>query len=427
MEVSCHNLLVCTVGGSPDPVVKSILTWKPGKVLFITSKQTESQPDTILRAYAETSGSPLIPAQYEVTLVSNAEDLIGCVTTIRGLERDVMGWIRRSGGNYAVVVDFTAGTKCMTAALALVSQRWPCHYSYVGGTRRTKEGVGIVEQGTEHVVHCANPWDTLGYQAVEDFVVLFDQGAFAAAVDVASRTKARVDDPTRKREMSTLEQLARAFDEWDRFDHKRCKSALDNVSKGQNDLRVVLGDDAAQRLDGALQKLARHIDELVVTASPSRHHVIDLLANAQRRNREGRTDDAIARLYRAIEAMAQVVLKEHHQIESTEAVPLDRVPETMREQLGGKARSGVVTLGLQDAYVLLEGLNDPVGQRFKEEKLDATTSPLTARNRSILAHGFELVSQKVFDKLWASALKLAEVSESDLPFFPFLGKSPTRD
>ena len=183
MEGSSHNLLVCSVGGTPNPIVKSLVEWKPARVLFVTSKQTQSLVDTVLRAYAEVSSSPLSPGQYEVTLVADAEDLIGCVTTIRELGRDVTGWIRRSGGDYAVVIDFTAGTKCMTAALALVSQRWHCRYSYVGGARRTKEGIGVVEPGTERVVHCANPWDALGYQAVEDFMILFDQCAFASAAD----------------------------------------------------------------------------------------------------------------------------------------------------------------------------------------------------------------------------------------------------
>lgn len=152
--------------------------------------------------------------------------------------------------------------------------------------------------------------------------------------------------------------------------------------------------------------------------------MIDLLANAKRRRDEGRIDDAVARLYRGIEALAQVALKDRPGIDGTDKVPLDRVPETIRQDWRSRARDGVVALGLQDAYALLARLNDPIGRRFREEKLDGMTSPLTGRNRSILAHGFDRVSANVFDKLWTSAFSLAEITDADLPSFPVLGASP---
>lgn len=424
MNAGPHNLLVCTVGGSQKPIVESILHWKPDRVFFVTSAQTRSQVDTVLDAYAEETESPLSPGQYDVKVVPDAEDLIGCVTAIRELERDVTDWATRPGADYAVVVDFTAGTKCMTAALALVSQRWPCRYAYVGGERRTKEGVGVVENGSERVVDSANPWDALGYRAVEDFVVLFDQRAFAAAANTVEEAKKRIDDRARKREMSALEHLARAFDAWDRFDHKKGKAHLEDVAKQENDLCAALGDHSAKRLKGALPTLKAHIDSLVDTATPSLQHVIDLLANAKRRREEGRFDDAVARLYRAIEALAQVALKERHGIESTEKVPLDRLPESLRPQWTSKAEEGVVMLGLQDAYTLLASLNDPLGEAFRKQELNGTKSPLTARNRSILAHGFDRVGENVFNPLWKAALALADMEEAKLPSFPRLGDSP---
>ena len=41
----------------------------------------------------------------------------------------------------------------------------------------------------------------------------------------------------------------------------------------------------------------------------------------------------------------------------------------------------------------------------------------TVGNRSILAHGFERMSDAVFDKLWTSALSLANVDAASLPSF----------
>jgi hypothetical protein len=71
---------------------------------------------------------------------------------------------------------------------------------------------------------------------------------------------------------------------------------------------------------------------------------------------------------------------------------------------------------------VLHVLGDELGQRFQESGLaDRERSPLQARNRSILAHGFAPVSEKDFQNLWQAALRLAAIETSHLPAFPRLG------
>jgi CRISPR-associated protein (TIGR02710 family) len=284
--------------------------------------------------------------------------------------------------------------------------------------------VGIVETGSERIVHAANPWEALGYQAVDEFITLFDQRAFAAAMEVARRARERVTAPDRKRALSALENLAAAFDAWDRFDHARAKQRLAEVRKGANDLQAAVGVDRADRILRFTERHGEHLERLVSpTSSPTEEHVRDLLANAKRRQEEGRIDDAVARLYRAIEAIAQGALAGRHGIPSTERVPVDRLPEPIRSRLEvGPKDDGTIRLGLQDAYALLAALGDQVGTNFTSSELcDPQRSPLTARNRSILAHGFERVPDAVFDRLWSGALALAETKAEDLPTFPELG------
>lgn len=60
--------------------------------------------------------------------------------------------------------------------------------------------------------------------------------------------------------------------------------------------------------------------------------------------------------------------------------------------------------------------------RFRSTGLGDRTSPLAARNRSILAHGFERVSEAVFDRLWTATLSLAAIDVADLPAFPKLAE-----
>lgn len=423
MDQKPLTLLVCTVGGSPEPVVAALKQWEPSRVRFVHTPQTKMDIEHKVLPKARDEGIDLDAGRYDPFELPDGQDLASCLDRLRQLTPEVGAWVERGSG-FRVVVDFTGGTKCMSAAIALQASRWPCLFSYVGGSERTKDGVGIVVSGSEKVVHQANPWDALGHQAVEEFIILFDQRAFVAAANVAAAAKTQVSRADRKRELNVLEQLAKAFDAWDRFEHHVSRATFENVEKAANDLRAVLGAIKADRVLGAVARLASHLAGLCDAAPPTRHHVIDLLANAQRRNEEGRTDDAVARLYRAIEAVAQVALRERHGIESTEKVAVDRVPDSLRTEWASRAKDGVLALGLQDAYALLAALSDPLGQRFRDASLDGTKSPLTARNRSILAHGFARVSGSVFDELWDAALALADITESELPSFATLGDRP---
>jgi CRISPR-associated protein (TIGR02710 family) len=415
-----HTLLVCTVGGSPEPIVATLKRWNPVRIRFIPTKETREQIDCRVIPLAQSEGLALDPGRYDALELPDGQDFAACVDALRQVTPIVEEWLGR-GDQYQVVVDFTGGTKCMSAALALQAHRWRCVFSYVGGSERTKEGIGVVISGKEQVLHAYNPWDALGFQAVERFVALFDQQAFVAAATAADRAMRNVSDPSRKRELNALKLLSEAYDEWDRFNHKEALSKLREMAKNKNDLQAMLGPAKSGQISARVDEHRRYLEQLTEGSSPSIAHVTDLLANARRRKAEGRIDDAVARLYRAIEALAQLALTERHQIANTKQVPLSRVPEPLRSQWASRAEEGTVFLGLQDAYTLLNALGDDLGTTFKQLQLgDRQGSPLTVRNQSILAHGFERVSDKVFEQLWNAALQLANVNDSSLPAFPYL-------
>jgi CRISPR-associated protein (TIGR02710 family) len=416
------TLLICTVGGSPEPVVAALKKWNALRIRFVHTPQTKEDIAGKILPRARAGGIELDAGRYDLLELPDGQDLAICIDTLRQLTTEVREWAERGEG-FRVVVDFTGGTKCMSAAVALQASRWPCQFSYVGGESRTKQGVGVVVSGTERVVYQENPWDALGHQAVDDFATLFDQLAFADAARLASSARTRVTRQDRKRELNVLEQLAKAFDAWDRFDHKNSMSAFVNVEKAANDLRAVLGSVTADQVLAGVNRYKTHLDCLGVASAPSRHHVIDLLANARRRGEENRWDDGVARLYRGIEAVAQVALKERHRIESTARVPLDRLSDALRSVLAPRAKDGVVALGLQDAYALLASFDDALAHKFAQAGLNGPQSPLTGRNRSILAHGFEPVSPAVFRRLWEAAANLAEIQETDLPSFIRIGRA----
>lgn len=417
---SSTTLLVATVGGAEEPLVKSIQHWRPTRILFAHSPETIQTIPKIVQRLRDDHGFDLDPGRYDYHLVEQPERLSDCMNALGLLESRVHDWLRRGSG-FSVVADFTGGTKCMSAALVFQARRWSCRLSYVGGFQRHKDGVGIVVSGAERVVQSYHPSDDLGLLAWDDFATLFNEHHYGAAADLADRTRKRSNVvPSRKRWFAALHALARAYHEWDAFRHQDASKTLADLPGFENDLNTLLDRDSATRLLHRVDQHRRFLNDLLDSAPVSRALILDLVANAQRCGEQGRHDDATARLYRAIEAIAQLRLQNAHQID-TSAVPRESIPERLRTRLALRADDGALKLGLQDAYALLEALDDDLGRRFRELALsDPEKSPLSARNQSILAHGFMPVGAKVANRLRKAALELLNARESDLPDFPKL-------
>lgn len=418
-----HTLLIATVGGSPQPLAAALKGWRPARAVFVVSPETRAQVATI-RDLARTDPDPfdLGEGQYDVEPVPDAQDFAGCVRRLRALHEPAARW-RDRGDDFDVVLDFTGGTKCMSAALSLVGGGWGCRFSYVGGTQRTKDAVGIVVDGKEQVLFTQDPWSALGLAGQEDAIGLFDAGSFAAAARVLDGAVKAVLDPVRTRELVALKYLAEGYELWDRFEHRPAAAQLDKALRGENDLAAVLGPARARATLAAVRTHLGLLDRLTAASGPSAELVADLIANATRRGEEGRFDDAVARLYRAAEAIAQVRLREAHGFADTAAVPHADLPEPMRQTWNPRP-DGTVALGVQGAYELLGSLGDPLAVAFQERRLhDRQKSNLTARNQSVLAHGFSPVGVKVYRPLRADVEFLAAAAgiPADLyPVFPRL-------
>jgi CRISPR-associated protein (TIGR02710 family) len=397
MEAMRYTLLICSVGGDEGPVVASMRHWRPERVLFIPSTDTKDIVERALGQYQKCIGQLLSPGQYSTILVDDAQDLSGCLRRVRVLDQEVDDWLGR-GKDFRVVADFTAGTKCLSVALALQARRWPCEFSYVGGRSRTKDGVGNVITGSEQVVHSANPWDALGFQAIEQCIAVFNHGGYAAAAGLLDDAMGNLSDPGVKRTLGTLKALVQAYASWDRFDHRAAVQHFESTLKNSNDLAVIFTDP--QSMGARLDRHYRQVRQLADMKAPTRLLVEDLWHNAHRRASERRYDDAVARLYRACEALAQVRLSEEYGILDTKRVCLDQLPSSLRDEWVSRSRDHAPYIGLQGAYRLLRELGDDLGARFTALELDGDQrSPLVARNQSILAHGFQTVGERVFESL----------------------------
>lgn len=431
-ERPMHVLLIATVGVTPEPLAASIMHWEPDKVVFMPSRGTRDTTKSVLKLLCNKQYR-LGEGEYEEVVLSDEQDFSKCVQEMRsGLKAKVKGWIDRSeGDNHCCVVDFTGGTKCMSASLAMVVRPWPAvQFSYVGGSRRAK---GIVISGKEQVVQSANPWDALGYQVVEDAVVAFnhhDYGEGAQWLNSALRSNVRVF--TCKSELCALMKFMEGYDLWNRIEYKEASDRFRQCDKSLNDLAAALEGivekmELQQHLDKAKCRLEKLKESIIEPPSSCTHELLeDLMANAERRKEKGHYVDAVARLYRAVELAAQLRLWKKYKID-TAKVPLEELPESLRHRLGARAEEGKIKIGLQDAYKLLNSKGDDLGKIFTNElkwNTENKKSPLTARNESIAGHGFSPVSPKITESLWKGLLQLVEVmdiKEEQIFRFPKLG------
>lgn len=418
------NLLIATIGGSEGPVIASIIHYKPKKIVFIVSNDSQSKVETVIAGVNKTGNDYRLEShEYFLLKIEDHQNLEKCLENMRnGLEVEVRKW-SELGDDYQVVVDFTGGTKTMSAGLVLVAQNWNCLFSYVGGNERTKNSVGIVVEGKEQIINNFNPWIVLGYSDVEKFLTLFNDKFFHAASDLISKTIVSVFSKSRKNQLQSLNLLSNAMADWDSFNHPSALNNLKNFNDRQNDFIALFGKDTYLSLKKTcldpIQNWLLGFQENKVNIEI----ICDLYMNGCRRHEQGRYDDSVARFYRCTEALAQYVLFSRHEIEDTAKVPINvlrmipgiQVPTTSED---------FCKIGLQDAFKLLNSKNEPIGQKFMDLRMHQRESILNTRNSSILAHGFNIVRKSSSETFRAQLLQLLSSEGIDpekvVPCFPQL-------
>ena len=434
VEDPTARLLIIIVGGSNEPLVASVLADpRPSQVVFICSPEThperpsrEGEP-TLLSALEVGGFSTVLNENGWIVDVGDAQDLHCCVQRIESLTTPVVQRFLAQSPRGEIVVDITGGTKTMSSALALVARRWHCSFRYVGGDFRTKGGVGQVETGSEKIFAFFNPLEALGYQVADEALTLAKQWEFAAAYLVINQ---RLPGPHVQVApgLRSLRLLLEAFREWDRFRHESAANKLKQFRDGEHleRLESVLHNDSIKMIEAEAPAWELRLKALTMAGQskqPSAALVADLLANAQRRIDQERPDDAVGRLYRSVEAIAQVRLLEGYGIATDRVLPSQMPASFIEDRKTQPGLSQAYKLGLQDAYALLRAKGDPLGQQFDNLGLSGKQSPLNSRNTSILAHGFTALGLDFAQRLAQKAMSLAEligVPKEDILQFPRL-------
>jgi CRISPR-associated protein (TIGR02710 family) len=383
--------MVITVGvgrGIEHAIALSIRNSHPDQIVFLV---TEQSAKTLERIEEEAKGLGITLPPYETELISDEND------AELAYEAAVSA-IRKLGGKGIapsdITVDYTTGSKPMSAGALYAAIMEGCgEIVYVTGKRDEN---GRVISGTERFLTFA-PTRLLARRFLTEAVRLFNAWQFTAAKQLIDEflqpfPKDRVLELFP--DLDGLGKLCVAYQAWDAFDHIAAQKAFDGVDR--KTMERWSPDGQIARNKGWVNKLVRKLQSDKPTERLCEELLVDLWANALRRLDEGRFIDAVARLYRLAELIAQFRLLRQFEIDTSD-VEMGKVPENMREKLENyRDERGKVKIPLRASYELLEALGDEVGKAWAQPKL---RDALSARNNSIAAHGLEPVTGEVAYKL----------------------------
>ncbi|MEM3697691.1 MAG: TIGR02710 family CRISPR-associated CARF protein [Candidatus Bathyarchaeia archaeon] len=366
--------------GLAEALAYSVRHHSPDKVFFVVTKESaEKTLPKVLQVLKE--------FDYEIIELKSPDNLQHIYDELRGK----IAAIRRSYSYF--VVDFTSGTKSMTAALAILGAIYGANeLSYISGKRQG----GVVQSGTEHILSI-RPYFIIAEQRFIMAVEFFNASQYEACASILRNILSMTRDPDILQRFEPILRLAEAYAMWDRFQHQKAFDAIREIGMKE------------------IEKNKRFLGKLLNAYSKGKdvepYIIADLINNARRRGEcELKYDDAVARLYRTTELIAQYKLKRDHQIDASKADPCQMPPELISER--GMKIDGPIKLGLDKSYRLLFSKGDELGKYYVEN--EELRGLLSKRNLSILAHGIEPVDRNTYVKLLEFVTQLAHKTVEDL-------------
>lgn len=352
----------------------SIRNNNPNKIFFVVS---EASQKTTLPEVLKALEQP-----YEIISLPDTDDVNKIYECLLSKYKD----IKKDFAN--ITVDYTSGTKAMSAALAILGSWHEANIlSYISGERRG----GIVVKGTEKLL-ILQPYQILIEKKFNEAVSFFNKCQFDTSLLVVTQIEQAVPDPTLLANLLPFKSVILAYSAWDKFNHQEALEKLKNVKLPDFDANKAF------------------LGKLCHAEVKEPYYIADLINNARRRGDiEQKYDDTVARLYRTMELIAQYRLKEYG-IEDTGNVPVDKIPPALVRD--SKTTSGKIKFGLEKDYLVLDDKGDDLGRKFvADNKLKGL---LRKRNNSILAHGIGPVGKGVYQELSEKVLAFASLIMKDL-------------
>ena len=392
--------MIITVGSGPgveNAIAFTIKKHNPDLVMLFISTQTVATVEKVRQILGEKFAN-------EKIFIRESGD----INNVDSLFTSYSGWLEELFGlGYTpdeIVADFTSGTKPMSAALALAGITFKIDsLCYIFSDTRDPEYGRSENAGM--TPFSITPNQVYSGQLIEMARNYINRYRFGTAFELLEG----VIHPRFLSYKSWLQKVATAFDAWDKFLFGIARTLMDELrehpesKKIQADIIFTQYKKQTGRLlqQAELYQLAVRKTGESQPLSPNECFLLsvdlaaDLVHNAGRRKEEGKFDDALARLYRALESVGQIAFLKATGFTTTRA-PLDQLPEILKKEFSVHAENGKLTLGLFQTFTALRLLENKTGQLFMSRESHWRTL-LGKRNFSILAHGLQPVKKEDVD------------------------------
>ena len=372
----------------------------PDHVIFFASEESRQTIPYIEEMFKKDHDEFVLDEDYEIVSIEAIDDFNACFETF---EWKIWDYDFENKDKYKIIMDYTSGTKTMSAAMACCGLFYSKDLISVGGDRST----GEVSPGTE-LINYQNP-----YKIYDKFLILrtrhdFNANRFMSCIDTLNNV---IDDV--HIDVDSFLSLCKAYNSWDNMDFESAFEHMKNVNIKQfgffeikNDLKNNIG-----ALGKIVNSRSSNLKNCYILAS--------LINNSIRKAEDHSYADAIARIYRAFELIGQIRL-ESYSIDTSDVdlsvLSQNNVCEEFIAELEKQRFNGKIKTGLILDYLILNELGDDLGKHFmeNEKKIINLTQK---RNSSILAHGLESRTEKDFDAFLDVVVDMAKKLDKNMDKF----------
>lgn len=418
--------LVASVGTSYEPIVLNIRLLRPKRILFLHTTETESTLNKIVK-YCE-----LEVVEYEKRKVSEISPL----DIYQEIKRCYIGW----GKPRKMYIDFTGGTKAMSAAAAMAGAMVDVQLVYVGSNNYLPD-FRKPDPGSETLFYIDNPLAVFGDFEIEKALALFERYNYAGAQEKLRELKESIPDPAIRQQMNFVYLLAKVYEAWDALEFREAYEYIRQLNHQLRRDRLMHGHFLLMDCYEALEKQERILGHLIeipqmlkkrcnveIIKSKNIMHALmfTMYQNACIREKQEKYDMATLLFYRLLEMIEQRRMSryglyvsqmnysqikydkkyqpEYAGLDSKQQFELfmEKVKE-IKTELFGKPGGEYLPdqVSLLEGFIMLMALGDPIvhvdGIR-EINKLKRIRAMVYLRNNSIFAHGLGPVGYEDYRK-----------------------------
>lgn len=371
----------------------------PNHIVFFASDKSKHTVEYIVELFTQENDEFILDEDYQIVSIEAIDDFNACFEIF---ESKIWEFDYDESGDFKIIMDYTSGTKTMSAAMACCGLFYSKDLISVGGDR----SLGEVSAGTE-LINYQNL-----YKIYDKFALMmtrhnFNAKRFMACMDILNYI---IDFNIHK---DSFLHLCKSYYTWDNMDFESAYDHLRNVDINQSEFVEI-----KNQLKNNLNALGIIVNSRSINLKNC-YILASLINNSIGKAEEYRYDDAIARLYRALELTAQIKLTSYN-IKSSDIdisiLKANNVSKEFIDELENTKEDGKIRIGLIKDYLLLNELNDDLGKYYiqNEKKIKSMT---IKRNNSILAHGLESRSKEDFEEFLEVVVDMARNLDKDMDKF----------